>query len=164
MFDNTHNPLSSNKQSWDAPSGQAETSAPAPQVVIEARWEDDVWKVDIDKSNRNSGFACKDTLVAALNTAIPIAVENYKFRRDKAGEKLQGVIGEAPALPPRDEQPSIKELLDFLKAEADKWAKEVKLSEIVAAITGDQEKVRAMLRQAFVEGAYRVTRAEKVWS
>lgn len=64
-------------------------------VTIEARWEDSVWKVDIDYANRNSGFACQDTLKDALEQAVEIALENYVFRRDRAGEKLEGLVATA---------------------------------------------------------------------
>jgi hypothetical protein len=81
---------------------------PGAQITIEARWEDSVWKVDIDKANRNSGFACKDTLVDALNQAVEIAVENYTFRRERAGEKLDGAVGAF--------QPLSAEQMDKMKA------------------------------------------------
>lgn len=45
--------------------------------------------------------------------------------------------------------------LDALDALCDIWADEVQLRAMCALIAGDAEKVEAMMRLAFVEGAYR---------
>ena len=61
-------------------------------VTIEAIWEEGGWLVHIDRTNRNSGFVGAHGLEAALQKAIPVALENFKYRRDKAGEKLEGAL------------------------------------------------------------------------
>lgn len=63
-----------------------------PDVVIEAYWTNGAWKVDIDNRNRNSGFIYANNLADGLRQAVKTALRNYEFRRDKAGEVLDGPV------------------------------------------------------------------------
>jgi hypothetical protein len=61
-----------------------------PVVQINAFWREGVWQIEIDYHKKDSAFVVKDDLETALRAAAESAVENYIFRRDKAGEKLEG--------------------------------------------------------------------------
>lgn len=59
------------------------------------------------------------------------------------------VEASAPAAPPK-----VNELLDFLEAEAEKWAERVQLPAMASRITGNSEAILALLKESWIEGAY----------
>jgi hypothetical protein len=134
------------------------------------------WDISQDGISPNLVRAWAAELEAALN-APPAGSPRHLTEHQRAVEEAAGMnldwgmaaayeVGaasgakDAPSPAPPDveaidDREKVKRALDALDDLCDIWAQEVDLERIVVAISGHPDKVRGMLRQCWIEGAYR---------